>query len=225
MRSEHYTSAQWAAVDVFHRLHYGLTPSWLGVPVLKNPMDLIIYQEILTSTRPEVIIESGTGWGGSTLFFASLCELLRVGEVISIDARGEEDIPEMYRGSFGPEVTPVQEKRPVHPRITYLTGDSTSRTMQRTAAREAKGRRTMVVLDSTHTYPHMLKESRLYGPLVSPGCYLSMEDVNPVHHQQHGPYNAAIAFLQAHPQFKWNTGWADRFLMTQNAWLLRVEGA
>ena len=34
----------------------------------------------------------------------------------------------------------------------------------------------MVVLDSEHSAPHVAREIELYGPLVTPGCYLVVED-------------------------------------------------
>ena len=49
----------------FHKLYYnswggeGTWKSmyWLGVPILKNPLDLWIFQEIIHNTKPDVIIE------------------------------------------------------------------------------------------------------------------------------------------------------------------------
>ena len=46
--------------------HDGRT-SWLGVPTVKIPLDLWIYQEIIYKLRPDLIIEAGTAWGGSAL--------------------------------------------------------------------------------------------------------------------------------------------------------------
>jgi len=82
--------------------------TWLGAQALKNPLDLWVYQEILAETRPELVVETGTYRGGSAFFLASVCDLLGVGEVVSID------------------VEPVRDDYPAHPRITYLGGRSST---------------------------------------------------------------------------------------------------
>ena len=51
---------------------------WLGFKAIKCPMDLLVYQEILYERRPEWIIETGTNFGGSALFLASICSLIGV---------------------------------------------------------------------------------------------------------------------------------------------------
>ena len=93
--------------DAFHRLYYepGETTwkqtSWLGQNVRKCPLDLWIYQEILTETRPDLIVESGTYRGGSALYLASVCDPLGHGQ-------GRDDRRRAPPG------------RPRHRRITYL---------------------------------------------------------------------------------------------------------
>lgn len=79
-------------VEQFHKLYYsngGRTwsgnTSWLGYKVLKCPPDLWIYQEIIYETKPDIIIETGTGNGGGTFFLASICDFINQGNIISID--------------------------------------------------------------------------------------------------------------------------------------------
>src|SRR5690606_31980884 len=82
-------------VSQFTRLYYQ-TPvpvrtwhdtRWLGVPVLKTPLDLWNYQEILHERRPDVVVECGTAGGGSALFLASVMELMDHGRVVSVDLK------------------------------------------------------------------------------------------------------------------------------------------
>ena len=73
----------------FHRLYYGmrartwLDTHWLGTPLLKCPLDLWIYQELLHEIRPHLIVETGTRYGGSAAYLASLCDLLDHGRASS----------------------------------------------------------------------------------------------------------------------------------------------
>src|SRR5258708_3543139 len=78
----------------FHELSYNrwlsgvgdpLVLSWFGHGLLKSPLDLWMYQELLVRTRPDLVVEAGTYLGGSALFFATLFDLLGQGEVITID--------------------------------------------------------------------------------------------------------------------------------------------
>ena len=64
---------------------------WLGHLAQKCPLDLWIYQEILTETMPDLIIECGTRLGGSALFLASVCQLLGRGRVVTVDIRAEPE--------------------------------------------------------------------------------------------------------------------------------------
>ena len=77
-------------VDPFHRLFYDTGPvtwsdtRWLSVPVQKCPFDLWIYQEIITELRPAVIVETGTAFGGSALFMATVCDAIDHGEPLPV---------------------------------------------------------------------------------------------------------------------------------------------
>ena len=86
----------------------------------------------------------------------------------------------------------------------------------------------MVVLDSLHTYDHVKKELELYAGLVTPGCYLVVEDTgwrNPEDTPSGEWCDRAVAeFLAEHPEFE--VDWSrERHLITSNhgGWLRRVK--
>ena len=69
-------------IDNFHLLYesnhkqtYDNT-YWMGIRSMKCPLDLWIYQEILFKTKPDIIIETGTNEGGTSLFLASICDMM-----------------------------------------------------------------------------------------------------------------------------------------------------
>lgn len=153
-------------LTTFHELYYDsmdktwMDTRWLGVRTLKCPLDLWVYQEILWETRPDLILETGTAHGGSALFLASTLSQLGGGSVCTIDVA---DIP----------------GRPEHPLIRYLTGSSTDPAiLSEVSELAATAQRVMVLLDSDHSAQHVGRELAAYAGLVTPGCYLIVEDTN-----------------------------------------------
>jgi cephalosporin hydroxylase len=203
--------------DSFHMLSYysgALQHTyWLGVPILKSPLDSWIYQEIIAETRPDLIIETGTALGGSALFFASMCDLVGNGRVVSIDVEARSEVH--------------------HPRLTLLKGDSTSAGMISKVTELASGTtRRMVVLDSDHSAAHVSRELRAYRDFVSPGSYLVVEDTNVNGHPvmpEHGPgpFEAVADFLKENPDFTVDGSREQKFLVTYfpNGYLRRRSSA
>jgi cephalosporin hydroxylase len=139
--------------------------SWMGVPIIQFPADVMATQEVIFSTRPDVIIESGVARGGSVLFMASMLELIGSGMVIGIDI----DIRPHNRASI--------EDNAMAKRIRLIEGPSTaSETVAQVKAEIPDGASVMVVLDSDHSYEHVLAELRAYAPLVTVGQYLVVAD-------------------------------------------------
>jgi len=81
----------------FTRLYYHSRPRiwnntfWSGIGVGKCPLDLWTYHEMLFEIRPDVIIECGTGVGGSTLFLAHQCDLIGKGRILTVDVVDSPD--------------------------------------------------------------------------------------------------------------------------------------
>lgn len=183
-----------AFIDEFTKFYYSPPSShrsigvveWMGVQVHKNPFDMLLYQEILFETKPDLIIETGTADGGSALYLAGICDILKRGEIISIDIR--------------------KYKVPGHSRITYMVADSgDSKTFNKVKA-HCKGKKVMVILDSDHSKKHVLKELNLYSSLVTKGNYLVVEDTavngHPIlPHFGPGPYEAVSEFMKHTKKF------------------------
>lgn len=62
-------SRDWMQLAVDNKYSYQF--EWLGVPIIQMPGDLIIFQEIVYKTQPDLIIETGVA-RGAQLFFGPL---------------------------------------------------------------------------------------------------------------------------------------------------------
>jgi cephalosporin hydroxylase len=152
--------------------------SWLGLPVIQLPPDIVALQEVIWETRPELVIETGIARGGSLVLYASILELVGEGEVLGIDI----DIRAHNREAI--------EAHPLAKRIRMIEGSSLDDDIvARARAAAAEVERVMVVLDSNHTHEHVLGELRAYGPLVTVGQFLVVADtfVEQIPAQEHRP--------------------------------------
>jgi len=190
-------------IDDFHKLFYNsksFDSTWMGTEIGKYPNDLLIYQDIIYSTKPDVIIECGTDKGGSALFFANLFDIIGKGKVITIDIDNKNP--------------------PQHKRITYFVGSSTSEKIVKKVKEQVQGKKVMVVLDSDHDKGNVLKELNLYNNLVSDECYLVVEDTNINGHPVYktfgaGPMEALKEFLKDNDNFEIDKN-CGKFLITSN---------
>ncbi len=175
--------------------------SWMGRPVIQNPVDMFAMQEIIWRTKPDLIIETGVAHGGSLVFYASMLELIGNGEILGIDI----DIRPHNRAAI--------ESHSMSKRIRLFQGSSIDETTIAFVREHAKSRRTMVCLDSMHTHEHVLAELNAYAEFVSSGCYLVVFDTV-VEQLPKGffndrpwdvgnsPMTALEAWLPQHPEFE-----------------------
>ena len=204
-------------IDSFHKLwHESIDGIWhtckyRGVKALKCPMDMWIYQELISSIKPALIIETGTCFGGSALFLADQCQLNGAGKVVTIDIK-------------------MPKQPPQHPLLSYITGSSVDEATLNTVRRyirQAQGP-VLVILDSDHKARHVAKELEHYHSFVTPGSYLIVEDtdINRLVRFDHGPgpADAVDGFLKAHKNFVVDKG-CEKFYLTFNrgGYLKRVK--
>lgn len=183
---------------------------WLNYGLQKNPLDLWIMQEIIYMVKPDVVIECGTGRGGSAFFFASILQLIGKGRVISVDAHKRQPLD-----SSGKErVTDYYN------RVEFIYGNSVAPEIFSAIKEKIKPDDVVLVdLDSDHGAEHVSKEMKLYSDLVTPGSYMIVEDGIVA-----GPTIAIDSFLKQDDRFIAELAW-EKFLFTFNpkGYLKRIK--
>ncbi len=203
------------------------TYSWMGFPILQLPDDMMRMQEVITRLKPEVIVETGVAHGGSLIFYASLCKAMGVGHVIGVEK--------------GLRCRAEIEAHPLSEHITLIEGDSTAPDIVDHVHRLcARTNRVLVILDSCHSYQHVLNELKAYHDLISPGFYIcatdgNMQDLADVPRgnpdwEFDNPQHAAKEFAKIHdgfiieqPEWPFNESTLTRnTTYWPNAWLKRI---
>lgn len=162
---------------------------WMGVPAAKCPMDMWMYQELIHAMKTDLLIETGTLFGGSALFFAHLFDIIGHGKVISVDIELKSGLPQ-------------------HPRIEYLQGSSVDKeVLAQIEERASKAESVTVILDSDHKAEYKLKELKAYSKYVTKGNYIIAEDscfdYYPAWPEYGpGPTHAVHAFIKNNSNFK-----------------------
>lgn len=200
--------------------------NWFGEPILNLPSDMFALQEILYETQPDYIVEVGTAWSGSLLFYSTIMEALGGEEIIGIDVYIPDDLKERI-GSF----------ETLSERIHWINASSTEQeTLDEVQERVGESRDVMVILDSDHTHDHVLQELEMYAPLVGEGNYLVccdtwIEDSPAEVHQDRdwGPGNSPATalddFLEGNDDFKPDPRIDNKLLFSCNpgGYLKRTE--
>jgi cephalosporin hydroxylase len=191
-------SRQWLKVGWNQKYPY--TFSWMGRPIIQIPEDILRVQEAIYQIKPDVIVETGIAHGGSLIFYASLCKAMDRGRIIGVDI----------------EIRPHNRKAiEAHELFSYLTlieGSSIDpATVAQVKSLIKPGEKVLVILDSNHTYDHVLAELEAYHDLVGVGSYIVATDGSMylLHDVPRGkpewsednPTAAAHTFAKEHPEF------------------------
>ncbi|MEH2591190.1 cephalosporin hydroxylase family protein [Bradyrhizobium sp. AZCC 1721] len=218
-------------MDRANRAKYSYHFEWMGRPIIQYPQDVLAVQEIIWSTKPDLIIETGIAHGGSLIFSASMLELSAMAggpqdaQVLGIDI----DIRAHNRSAI--------EAHPMARRISMIEGSSIApEVVAEVSARTAGKKSVLVLLDSNHTHDHVLAELDAYARLASIGSYCVVFDTviedMPDDTFSDRPWsrgnNAKTAvweFLKLHPEFEIDKSIQHKLLITvaPDGYLKRVS--
>ena len=162
-----------------------------GVVTNKSVSDMWNYQEILFELKPALIVEFGTRFGGSALFFSVIGRSINSElTVLSVDVTHAEVDP-----TVGDD-----------PAIELLSCSSSSPqvAMRIEQLRAEKPGSVFFILDSDHRKAHVLEELSLLRTVVQSGDYVVVEDGNingnPVlPGWGEGPTEALAEYFSAYP--------------------------
>lgn len=194
-------------LQLYEELMVHNNTTWRSVPCLKLPMDLISYQEIIHNIDANLVIEFGSYYGGSTLYFSDI--LRNMGgnrKVLTIDhapgniaaiVRMQDNIEIMQSSTLAPAVPErINQLRAIYPGKVFC------------------------ILDSSHNKDHVLAEMELLRPVLKTGDYLIVEDSilgQKAFAQWKGdsPYDAREAYFEKYPDdYSYDTERENKFLIT-----------
>lgn len=162
----HETSINWLAQT--SKYNYSYMSTWMGLPIIQIPQDIVAMQELIWKIKPDLIVETGVARGGGVIFYSSMLELLgNSGTVIGIDI----DIRAHNRAAI--------DKHPMAKNVWLIEDSSTSPAVIKTISDYIKShqcKQVLVTLDSNHTHEHVLEELRLYSTFVKKGGYIVVFD-------------------------------------------------
>ena len=134
-----------------------MTSKYRGIGCLKSPFDMVLYLQLFSSQAPRTVIEIGTRFGGSALWFADMMESHgETGNVITVDIAPPEGFAD--------------------PRIRVLKG--AAQALGDVIDEEMLGspHPWLVVDDSSHMYADSLAVLRFFHPHMQSGDYFVIED-------------------------------------------------
>lgn len=180
-------------------------PRWRGHILWKYPSDIVLYAQAIFANKPDFIIEAGTAWGGSAVFFGDMLSLINApGKVISID------------------VDP--RRTPDHPKVEYITGSTTDPDVVKRVRQMVSGGSVMASLDSDHRERHVRRELRYYSGIVTVGQYIVVEDCHVWADVPYAPGRAVEWFLGRTDRYvREDVEWQYLVAISRGGWLKRVR--
>ena len=173
---------------------------FLGLPMAQIPTDNWLMSELIYQIKPDYIIEAGTLFGGSAVYYAGMLEFINPdGKVLTVDIN-EEQIHDEARNH------PLWAKR-----VKFYLGSSIAPEVhEQLKAEIGEDKKVFITLDTLHAPKHVAAELELYLQYVSTGSYMILQDT-----YYEGLPEVLDEFLEKHPDWKRDTKLDDRFIFTK----------
>jgi cephalosporin hydroxylase len=154
------------------RINHVVWDTYAGVPLVKFPEDLRVYEHLLWLSNPDVVIELGTHAGGGALWLRDRLRTLRAyGRTDSVRVISVDLDTALARQSLGAVDAGFEEE------ITLLDGDVLDPGLpDRVGAHVPDGARCLVIEDSAHTGEATAAVLNGFPRFVGPGGFLVVED-------------------------------------------------
>lgn len=189
--------------------HFNVT--YRNIRMIKSPFDYVLYQMILTTVQPDLVIEIGTNHGGTTLYLADIMNILGKGYIHTIDI----------------DEYPIDDKIKSHQRIRRYLGGYENYDLNNCE----NFKNILVIDDGSHFYEDTKKILEKFKNLVGINSYFIIEDGSLIHvglenEYNGGPLKAIEEFLPLNDNFLVDRHWCDFFgkntTFNTNGYLKRI---
>jgi cephalosporin hydroxylase len=173
---------------------------FLGLPMRQIPTDNWLMSELLYEVKPDYVVEAGTLYGGSAVYYAALMEFVNPdAKILTVDINEEQ----------------IKKEATEHPlwaeRVKFYKGSSTAPEVHdQLKAEIGEGKAVFVTIDTLHAPNHVRDELNLFSELVSVGSYMILQDT-----YYKGLPEVLDQFLAEHPNWERVEKLDDRFIFTK----------
>lgn len=177
--------------DQFQQMEFAATRyTYRGIPMVKNPFDVALYLRLLHQVRPATIIEVGTYYGGSAIWFADITRASGIAtHIYSIDIA----------------LWNLAEDE----RVTFIKGNG--RELEKTLSADFLRdlpRPLLVIEDADHEAVTSLAVLNFFHPILRSGEYIVVEDGMSCA----GPTDALKEFFGGHgSEYEVDTNYCDYY--------------
>lgn len=135
---------------------------WKEIEVMKDPLDLLLYQQLLWELKPKTIFELGAYTGGTALWLGELLQTYGIGgHVYSVDI----------------DLSLLDQRATAHPHVSFIAGDLATIAQVLPAAWLRTCPHPWLVIEDAHV--QVVASLRYFHTWMQAGDYFIIEDTNP----------------------------------------------